>query len=68
MCQLNNREFTLEEVRRRGIEILAKDLGPVDAVRFLQQFDLGTEDYYEDRHAWLDGLTVDEIMRDAKKT
>lgn len=64
---MENRELTSEQIRRKGIEILAKNLGPVDMIRFLQQFELGTGDYSKDRHAWLDGLTVDDIVRDAKK-
>jgi hypothetical protein len=36
-----------EEIRRRGLEALAEALGPVDAVRFLQSFDLGSGDYTE---------------------
>ncbi len=40
-----------EEVRRRGIEALAEALRPVDAVRFLQSFDLGSGDSTE-AHAW----------------
>jgi hypothetical protein len=35
-----------EEIRRRGLEALAEALGPVDAVRFLQSFDLGKGDYF----------------------
>ena len=64
---MQNQGLTSEQIRRRGIEILAKNLGPVDMIRFLQQFDLGTGDYSKDRHAWLDGLTVEEIAEGAKK-
>jgi len=46
------------EIRRRGIEALAKALGPVGLVRFLQQFELGSGDYTRDREEWLKGLTV----------
>ncbi len=34
-----------KEIRRRGLEALAAALGPVDAVRFLQSFELGINDY-----------------------
>ncbi len=64
---MENHELTSEQIRRKGIEILAKNLGLVDMIRFLQQFELGTGDYSKDRHAWLDGLTVDDIVRDTKK-
>jgi len=51
-----------EEIRRIGIEALAEALGPVDAVRFLQSFDLGRGDYTKERSNVLD-LTLDEIFR-----
>src|SRR5262245_53295695 len=47
---------TLEEVRRVGMEALARELGPVDFVRCLQLFETGRGNYTEERHQWLDGL------------
>ena len=38
-----------EEIRKLGIEALAEALAPVDAVRFLQSFDLGRGDYTKER-------------------
>ena len=64
---MENGRLTSEEVRRRGIEVLAKNLGPVDTIRFLQQFSLGTGDYSRNRHEWLDKLTVSEIAKVAKR-
>ena len=55
-----------EEVRRIGLEALADALGPVDAVRFLQSFDLGRGDYTKERSQVLD-LTLDEIFRGIEK-
>ena len=55
-----------EEIRRIGIEALAEALGPVDAVRFLQSFDLGRGDYTRERSHVLD-LTLDEIFRGIEK-
>lgn len=37
-------------------------LGPVDVVRFLQQFDTGRGDYTEERKRWLNGMSLDDIM------
>jgi len=47
-----------EEIRRIGIEALAEALGPVDAVRFLQSFDLGRGDYTRERSHVIN-LTLD---------
>jgi len=55
-----------EEIRRIGIEALAEALGPLDAVRFLQSFDLGRGDYTKDRSHVL-GLTLDEIFLGIEK-
>ena len=56
-----------EEIRRIGIEALAEVRGPVDAVRFLQSFDLGRGDYTKERSHVL-GLTLDEIFMGIEKT
>ena len=40
---------TTEEIRRAGYEVLARELGPVAMVRFLQMFDLGSGDYTKER-------------------
>ncbi len=55
-----------EEIRKRGIEALAEALGPVDAVRFLQSFDLGRGDYTKERGHVL-GLELDDIINEIKK-
>ena len=51
---------SMEEIRRIGMEALAEALGPVDAVRFLQSFDLGKGDYTKERTKWLN-QSLDEI-------
>ena len=50
-----------EEIRKIGIDALVEALGPVDAVRFLQSFELGRGDYARERSHVL-GLTLDEIF------
>ncbi|MFN4217937.1 MAG: hypothetical protein ACK4HB_01405 [Candidatus Bipolaricaulia bacterium] len=56
------------QIRNRGLEALAKALGPVGMVRFLQQFESGTGDYTKERAQWLDKLTVKEIVTEIKKS
>ena len=55
-----------EEIRKRGIEALAEALGPVDAVRFLQSFDLVRGDYTKERDQVL-GLELNEIVLGIEK-
>ncbi len=50
--------MTLEQIRLAGLEALARELGPVGMVRFLQQFETGRGDYSVERHQWLDKLDV----------
>lgn len=56
------------QIRSRGLEALAKELGPVGMVRFLQQFESGSGDYTKERTQWLDKLTVKEIAAEIKKS
>lgn len=55
---------TSSELRRDGFRALLDHLGPGDAIRFIQQFDGGRGDYTHERHAWLDGLSLDEVLRE----
>jgi len=62
---------TLNEIRKRGIEALAKALGPIGMVRFIQSFDLGKGDYTRERFQWLEqdmDEIIDEIERKRKRT
>jgi hypothetical protein len=50
---MSEQKMTLEQIRRTGLEALARDLGPVGMVRFIQQFETGWGDYSVERHRWL---------------
>ena len=43
--------MTLEQVRTKGLQALADELGAVGMVRFLQQTEMGHGDYSRERHA-----------------
>ena len=45
--------MTLEQIRVNGLRALARELGPVGLVRFLQQYQEGEGDYTAERHRWL---------------
>ncbi|MBM4037713.1 MAG: hypothetical protein FJ290_04290 [Planctomycetes bacterium] len=63
--------MTLDQIRRKGLCALHRELGPVGMVRFLQQFETGSGDYTKERHAWLGDPDVrvlaGEIRRQHKK-
>lgn len=58
---------TLNEVREEGLKALRERLGRADMIRFLQQFETGGGDYAQERHAWVDQITLDEIESEASK-
>lgn len=58
----NVKTMTPNEIRKLGIEALAKALGPVGMVRFIQSFDKGSGDYTKERSQWLTD-SVDEIAK-----
>ena len=55
--------MSLEQIRIAGMEALARELGIVGMVRFLQQFETGHGDYSKDRHQWLDDQDLDTIVK-----
>ncbi len=65
------RKQTQEQIRLAGLEVLARELGPVGMVRFLQQFETGWGDYSTERHKWLDNQDVqtlaDRLQQQRKK-
>jgi hypothetical protein len=54
-------------IRKTGLEAVAKKLGPLGMVRFLQQFETGYGDYTKERSQWLEDKDVNEIVREIKK-
>ena len=57
----------LSEITRNAIDLLSKEMGIVDTVRFLNQFTTGYGDYTKERDALLKDLTLDEILAAIKK-
>ncbi|MFQ3612098.1 MAG: hypothetical protein SNJ68_00105 [Cyanobacteriota bacterium] len=51
------------ELRQRGLDALAKELGYVGMVRFLQQFETGKGDYTKERQQWLSDVTLEDITQ-----
>jgi hypothetical protein len=57
----------IEQIRKDGIDVLIKKLGPDGMIRFIQQFDSGRGDYTRDRHVILDSYTIEDIINEIKK-
>lgn len=60
------RLLTLPELRRRGFEVLVRELGAANALRFLHLYAPGQGDYTRERDRWLSGLTIEEIEQEIR--
>ncbi len=58
----------LAEISRQAREILVREMGVVDTLRFLSQFRTGGGDYTKERRQWLDDWSLDEIVTEIKAT
>lgn len=59
--------MSLNQIRKTGIVALTQTLGPVDMVRFLQQFDTGSGDYTKERDQWLGELNITDVLKGIEK-
>lgn len=59
---MSGKARTLPEIRHEGFQALLDRLGPADAIRFMQQYDPGHGDYTKERAAWLDNVSLEELM------
>jgi len=58
---------SLAELRRRGFEVLVRELGAADALSFLHLCGGGHGDYSQDRERWLGRLTIEQIEEEIRK-
>ena len=49
------------------LAILQRELGADGFARFLRVYRFGTSDYTRERHRWLQGATVQEIMAEVER-
>ena len=56
----------LTDVNRQAAEILIREMGVVDAHRFLSQFRIGSGDYTKERGQWLNDLSLPDIVSEIK--
>jgi hypothetical protein len=57
----------LPQVSQRAIEVLFRELGAVDTVRFINQFTTGHGDYASERDALFAGEKLDQIIAGIKQ-
>lgn len=57
----------LIEINQQAIRLLYKELGVVDAVRFLKQFTQGYGNYTQEREVLFEKKSIDEIVDEIEK-
>ncbi len=55
------------EIRKKGLAVLFKNLGEVDAIRFLAQVTYEKRDYLKLQDELFAGMTVEDIYKKAKE-
>jgi hypothetical protein len=58
----------LAEITQRAIEVLSRELGAADTLRFINQFTIGHGDYVSERDALFAGATLEQIISEIKGT
>lgn len=56
---------TLDQIRRKGLAALRRELGRAGMVRFLQQYEHGQGDYAKERQAWVDAVSLADLRKSA---
>jgi hypothetical protein len=54
----------LTEINQQAIRLLYRELGVINAVRFLKQFTVGFGDYTKEREVLLGSKTLDQIVNE----
>jgi hypothetical protein len=57
---------TISALKSEGWEALVKNLGIVEATRYILQFQTGSGDYTKTRHTIFKDIPVEEIIKDIK--
>jgi hypothetical protein len=53
----------IDELEAAGFNALERELGPVNALRFLRLFIRNDRDYTESRHEQVDSMTPEDVRR-----
>ncbi|MEK7404596.1 MAG: hypothetical protein AAB225_05765 [Acidobacteriota bacterium] len=59
--------LTDEEFERHALAILHRELGLDGLGRFLRVYRAGTGDYTRDRHRWLEGTSIQDIVAEVER-
>jgi hypothetical protein len=57
---------TLAEITNQAYQVLVKELGFADTIRFINQYTNGHGNYTLERDALFEGVTLDQILHEIK--
>jgi len=60
-------QMTDEQFETHAMDVLQRELGVDGLARFLRLYRSGTGDYTRDRHKWLEGTSIEEIIERTKQ-
>lgn len=63
---MKSADLPLAEVTENAIHVLAREMGIVNTMRFVNQFVKGSGNYTEEREALFSDLTLDQILREVR--
>jgi hypothetical protein len=63
MSSQSSQAKSLSEITQQAIELLSKEIGIVNTVRFLNQFSTGYGNYTEEREQMFKDLTLEDILK-----
>ncbi len=63
---MNTESRPISEINRRATNILLREMGVVETIRFLNQFSLGRGNYTKDREKWLGDISLDDAISQIK--
>ncbi len=64
---MNVQQKPLSQITQHAIDLLSKEMGIVNTVRFMTQFTTGCGNYTEEREALFKDLTLDDILATMKQ-
>lgn len=65
---MSSQTKSLNEITQQAIQVLSKEIGIANTVRFLNQFSTGYGNYTEERESLFKDLTLDEILKRMQNT
>lgn len=60
------RYLTPIELQKKGMQVLMRELGYPDAIRFMLQFRRGAGDYTKERKGLLAGVTIEQLIAEGQ--